>query len=137
MSVEILDSATIVNFVEDDEVFGAIVRERFSHLDIDGDGVLSYEEMLRELQSLRVFETHFGIDVKPDPDELSSVYGSLFLQFDRDCDGKVDVGEFMEETKKMMVAMANGIGFSPVQMVLEENSFLKKAVERESTKVGA
>lgn len=137
MSVEILDGATIVNFVEDDEVFGATVKERFSNLDVDRDGVLSYKEMLSELQSLRVFETHFGIDVKPDPEELSSVYGSLFSQFDRDCNGKVDLGEFMAETKKMMLAMANGIGFSPVQMVLEENSFLKKAVERESMKIVA
>lgn len=137
MSVELLDGATIVNFVEDEEVFGAIVRERFSHLDSDRDGVLSYGEMLRELQSLRVLETHFGIDVKPDPDEVSAVYGSLFLLFDRDCNGKVDLGEFMAETKKMMLAMANGIGLLPIQMVLEENGFLKKAVERETTKLAA
>ncbi|XP_038888629.1 uncharacterized protein LOC120078427 [Benincasa hispida] len=137
MSVEILDSATIVNFVEDEEAFSDSIRERFSHLDLDRDGVLCYGEMLKELQSLRVLETHFGIDTKPDPDELSSVYGSLFSQFDRDCNGKVDLGEFMAETKKMMLAMANGIGFSPVQMLLEENSFLKKAVDRESTKLAA
>ncbi|KAA0059111.1 hypothetical protein IC582_000511 [Cucumis melo] len=137
MSVEILDSATIVNFVEDEEAFSGWIRERFSHLDMDRDGVLCYGEMLKELQSLRVFETHFGIDTKPDPNELSSVYASLFLQFDRDCNGKVDLGEFMAETKKMMLAMANGIGLSPVQMLLEENSFLKKAVDRESTKLAA
>ncbi|XP_022136066.1 uncharacterized protein LOC111007849 [Momordica charantia] len=137
MSVELLDGATIVSFVEDEEVFGATVKERFSHLDSDRDGVLSYGEMLRELQSLRVLETHFGIDVKPDPDEVSAVYGSLFLLFDRDCNGKVDLGEFMAETKKMMLAMANGIGLLPIQMVLEENGFLKKAVERETTKLAA
>ncbi|MCI90008.1 hypothetical protein A2U01_0111297, partial [Trifolium medium] len=29
--------------------------------------------MLKELQGLRVFETHFGIDVESDPDELARV----------------------------------------------------------------
>ena len=43
--------------------------------------------------------------------------------------------EFKAETKSMMLAMANGLGFLPVQMVLEEGSLLKKAVEREYTKL--
>lgn len=81
MSVEVLDGSTIVDFVEDDEAFGVFMRERFSHLDTDCDGLLSYAEMLEELRALRVFETHFGIDEKPDPAELSQVYGSLFVQF--------------------------------------------------------
>ncbi|KAI4308430.1 hypothetical protein L6164_031507 [Bauhinia variegata] len=137
MSVEILDCSTIVNFVEDDEAFNASVADLFTHLDTDKDGHLSYAEMLKELQSLRVFETHFGIDVKRDPDELTRVYDSLFVQFDHDLNGRVDLEEFKEETKQMMLAMANGMGFLPIQMVLEEDSLLKKAVERELTKVAA
>ncbi|XWS75832.1 hypothetical protein CRYUN_Cryun01aG0125900 [Craigia yunnanensis] len=122
MSVEVLDSATIVSFVEDEEAFNVSIRDRFAHLDT---------------ASLRVFETHFGIDVKTDPKELANVYNSLFVQFDHDSNGTVDLEEFKAETKSMMLAMANGIGFLPVQMVLEEGSFLKKAVERESTKLAA
>ncbi|KAG8640522.1 uncharacterized protein LOC110608286 [Manihot esculenta] len=132
MSVEVLDGATIVNFVEDEEAFTVSVRDRFDNLDTDQDGLLSYAEMLKELQSLRVFETHFGIDVKTDPEELARIYSSLFDQFDHDLSGRVDLEEFKEETKQMMLAMANGLGFLPVQMVLEEDSLLKKAVERES-----
>lgn len=137
MSVEILDSDTIVNFIEDEAAFGAFIRDQFAHLDTDHDGLLSYSEMLGDLQGLRVFETDFGIDVKPDPDELSSVYSSLFLQFDRDASGMVDLDEFKAETKKMMLAMANGLGFLPVQMVLGEGSFLMKAVERETAILAA
>lgn len=133
MSVEVLDSSTIVNFVEDEEAFGDFMLDRFSRLDTDRDGLLSYAEMLEELRALRVFETHFGIDVKSDPDELSQVYGSLFVQFDRDSNGSVDLEEFKAETKRMMLGMASGLGFLPVQMVLEEDSLLKKAVEREMT----
>ncbi|KAJ6680535.1 CALCIUM-BINDING EF-HAND FAMILY PROTEIN-LIKE [Salix purpurea] len=108
MSVEILDGATIVNFLEDEEAFNVSVRDRFAHLDSNHDGQLSYEEMLKELQGLR---------------------------FDHDLNGTVDLEEFKAETRQMMLAMANGMGFLPVQMVLEEDSFLKKAVEWESAKL--
>ncbi|KAK1389102.1 EF-Hand 1 [Heracleum sosnowskyi] len=110
MSVQVLDGATILSFVEDDEAFTGSIQERFVLLDTDHNGVLSYAEMLKELQSLRVLETHFGIDVETDPDELNHA-----------------------EMKQMMLAMADGLGFLPVQMALEENSLLMKAVQREST----
>ncbi|KAK8485583.1 hypothetical protein V6N13_029464 [Hibiscus sabdariffa] len=125
MSVEVLDSATIVNFIEDEEAFNISIHDRFVCLDADRDGLLSYVELLKELQSLRVLETHFGVDVETDPEEVARVYGA------------VDLEEFKSETKRMMLAMANGMGFLPVQMVLEEGSLLKVAVERESTKLAA
>ena len=135
MSVEVLDATTIVNFVEDEEAFHGSICDRFACLDVNHDGLLSYSEMLKELKSLRVFETHFGIDVKPEPCEIARVYELLFELFDHDSNGTVDLEEFETETKRMMLAMANGLGFLPVQMVLEEDSLLKKAVERETSKV--
>jgi hypothetical protein len=93
--------------------------------------------MLKELQGLRVFETHFGIDVESDPDELARVYESLFVQFDYNLNGMVDLEEFKKETKQMMLAMADGMGFLPIQMVLEEDSILKLAVEREYNNAAA
>ncbi|KAJ0582798.1 putative EF-hand domain-containing protein [Helianthus annuus] len=91
--------------------------------------------MLKELQSLRMTETHFGVDVKPDPKELARVYDSSFVQFDRDSNGTVDFEEFKAETKLMLHAMADDLGFLPVQMILDEDSFLKKAVDREHMKL--
>ncbi|KAL8205311.1 hypothetical protein R6Q57_008862 [Mikania cordata] len=135
MSVELLDGGIILGFIEDDEAFNGSVQDRFAYLDTNHDGLLSYSEMLKELQSLRMIETHFGIDVKPDPEELAHVYGSLFVQFDRDSNGVVDLEEFKAETKRMMVAMANDLGFLHVQMILDEDSFLKKAVDREFLKL--
>ncbi|XP_044466884.1 uncharacterized protein LOC123196820 [Mangifera indica] len=137
MSVEVLDGATIISFVEDEDAFSVSVHDRFTNLDKDKDGLLSYAEMMKELKSLRVFETHFGIDEKPDPDETANLYNSLFLKFDHDSNGSVDLEEFKAETKQMMLAMANGIGVLPIQMALEEDSFLRKAVEKETTKLGA
>ncbi|OEL33929.1 hypothetical protein BAE44_0005052 [Dichanthelium oligosanthes] len=55
------------------------------------------------------------------------------LTFDRDGSGKVDRQEFRAEMREvmLMLAVANGLGFLPVQMVLEEGSFLKVAVDSE------
>ncbi|MQL78882.1 hypothetical protein Taro_011314 [Colocasia esculenta] len=126
MSVELLDGATIRSFVEDEQLFNSTVDDRFTGLDTNGDGLLSYSEMARELQSLRVLETHFSFDeVKPSRDELCWLYGSLFSQFDHDGSGSVDLEEFRSETRKMLMAVANGLGFLPMQMVLEEGRFLK------------
>ncbi|CAI0419991.1 unnamed protein product [Linum tenue] len=137
MSVEVLDGNTIVKFVGDEEAFTVSVHELFVNLDSDHDGQLSYSEMLKELQSLRVFETHFRIDESMSPSELASVYESLFTKFDHDSNGTVDLEEFKAETRQMMLAMASGMGFLPVQMVLEEDSLLKKAVEWETAMIAA
>ncbi|XP_045797318.1 uncharacterized protein LOC123891488 [Trifolium pratense] len=137
MSVEILDGATIVHFLEDEEAFNSSIGNRFARLDTNNDGLLSYEEMLKELQGLRVFETHFGIDVESDPNELARVYQSLFVQFDHNLNGAVDLEEFKKETRQMMLAVADGMGFLPIQMVLEEDSILKLAVEREYNNMAA
>ncbi|XP_020267863.1 uncharacterized protein LOC109843338 [Asparagus officinalis] len=132
MSVEILDGATIRNFIDDEAAFTDLVKDRFAYLDSNHDGLLSYSEMAKELKSLRVLETHFGIDdAGLCPEELVRLYRGLFAKFDRDGNGSVDLEEFKAEMKEVMIAVANGIGFLPVQMVVEEGSFLKKAVDRE------
>lgn len=57
MSVEVLDGATILSFVEDEEAFSEFIVERFNNLDKDHDGILSYSEMLKELQ-VRAYRSH-------------------------------------------------------------------------------
>ncbi|KAJ0986843.1 hypothetical protein J5N97_005199 [Dioscorea zingiberensis] len=116
MSVEILDGETIRSFVEDEQAFNISVESRFTALDTDNNGRLSYIEMMKELMSLRVIETHFGVDIGLSHEELVQVYGSLFSRFDHDGDGTVDLEEFRAEMKEMMLAVAKGLGFLPVQM---------------------
>ncbi|XP_006660755.1 uncharacterized protein LOC102706403 [Oryza brachyantha] len=135
MSVEILDGRTVESFVEDEGAFNSTVDDRFAALDADRDGRLSYADMAGELMSLRVLETHFGVDkAAMGADELVELYRGLFARFDRDGDGAVDREEFRAEMKEVMLAVASGLGFLPVQMVVEEGSFLKRAVERELAK---
>ncbi|CAL5001345.1 unnamed protein product [Urochloa decumbens] len=132
MSVEILDGSTVRSFVEDEPAFNSSVDGRFAALDADHDGLLSYAEMAGELMSLRVLEKHFGVDeATKEPEELAGLYHGLFARFDRDGNGEVDRDEFRAEMKEVMLAVANGLGFLPVQMVVEEGSFLKVAVDRE------
>uniref|UniRef100_A0A0D9XEZ3 EF-hand domain-containing protein n=1 Tax=Leersia perrieri TaxID=77586 RepID=A0A0D9XEZ3_9ORYZ len=135
MSVEILDGRTVESFVKDETAFNSSVDGRFAALDGDRDGRLSYADMAGELMSLRVLETHFGVDGAVATDsELVDLYRGLFDRFDRDGDGAVDREEFRAEMKEVLLAVADGIGFLPVQMVVEEGSFLKMAVERELAK---
>jgi hypothetical protein len=134
--VEILDGRTVQSFVEDEGAFNASVDGRFAALDTNHDGLLSYPEMASELMSLRVLDKHFGVDEAGvlGPDELTGLYRGMFARFDRDGDGAVDKEEFRAEMKEVMLAVASGLGFLPVQMVVEEGSFLKVAVDRELAK---
>ncbi|KAJ4786329.1 Calcium-binding EF-hand family protein [Rhynchospora pubera] len=94
-------------------------------------GRLSYAEMAKELVKLRVIETHFGVDGNGlTKYELGQLYQGLFARFDHDANGSVDLEEYKSEVPEMMLAIANGLGFLPVQMVLEEWSFLELAIER-------
>nr|AWT24532.1 calcium-binding EF-hand family like-protein [Triticum aestivum] len=133
MSVEILDGKTVQSFVEDEGAFNASVDGRFAALDANHDGLLSYAEMAGELMSLLVLEKHFGVDEAGalGPDELAGLYRGLFARFDHDGNGTVDRDEFRAEMKEVMLAVASGLGFVPVQVVVEEGSFLKVAVDRE------
>ncbi|KAK7385813.1 hypothetical protein VNO78_31700 [Psophocarpus tetragonolobus] len=104
--------------VGDEQGLNVCVRDLFAQLDTDTNGLLSYEEK----QRLRVLENG-------DPiwhgDELTCVYESLYVQLDH------DLKEFKEEMKQIMLAMADGLGSLAVQMALQHDSLLMKAVHRE------
>jgi hypothetical protein len=131
MSVEILDGRTVQSFVEDEGAFNSCVDARFAALDADRDGRLSYAEMAAELAALRVREAHFGADAPAPAAEVAELYGALFARFDRDGDGAVGPDEFRAEMRDLMLAVASGLGALPVQMVVEEGSLLRRAVDRE------
>ena len=65
-----LDGATIRDFIEDKDTNRSI-NDRFTSFDTNHDGRLSYTKIAKELKSLRVLETHFGVDeVKMTSNEL-------------------------------------------------------------------
>ncbi|KAL6288385.1 hypothetical protein ACE6H2_005895 [Prunus campanulata] len=136
MGVVIIDGSTVRDFVREEAQFKKSVDEQFVALDLNKDGVLSRAELRKAFESLRLIEAHFGIDVATPPEQLTQLYDSIFDKFDTDQSGTVDLEEFREEMKKIMLGIADGLGSSPIQMVLEDDdqNFLKKAADLEASK---
>ncbi|KAL6125116.1 hypothetical protein ACLB2K_077624 [Fragaria x ananassa] len=137
MGVVIIDGTTVKDFVSDEVQFKKSVDERFAALDLNKDGVLSRSELRKAFESMRLIETHFGMDVGTSPDELTQLYNSIFDKFDCDQSGTVDLDEFREEMKKILLAIADGLGSCPIQMALEDQSFLKQAADLEASKTSS
>lgn len=139
MGVVIIDGTTVRDFVNDESRFKKSVDEQFAALDLNNDGVLSRSELRTAFESMRLIEAHFGIDVATTPEELTRLYDSVFDTFDGDSSGTVDRGEFLSEMKKIMLAIADGLGSSPIQMALENDSpsLLQKAADLEASKTAA
>ncbi|WVZ03803.1 hypothetical protein V8G54_024609 [Vigna mungo] len=136
MGVVIIDGTTVRDFVNDADAFAKSVDEQFVALDLNNDGVLSRSELRTAFESMRLIETHFGIDVTTTPEQLATLYDSIFDKFDGDRSGTVDRDEFREEMKRIMLAIADGLGSFPIQMILEDdpNSLLQKAADLEASK---
>ncbi|KAJ4711713.1 Calcium-binding EF-hand family protein [Melia azedarach] len=138
MGVVVIDGSTVRDFVNDEEQFKKSVDERFAALDLNHDGVLSKSELRKAFESMRLIETHFGVDVSTPPDQLTQLYDSIFDKFDLDSSGTIDLDEFRSEMKKIMLAIADGLGSCPIQMALEEDgdqNFLKQAADLEASKL--
>ncbi|CAN8284536.1 unnamed protein product [Cochlearia groenlandica] len=140
MGVVVIDGSTVRSFVNDEEEFNKTIEKRFSSLDINNDGVLSRSELRKSLESMRLLESHFGVDVVTPKEELTKLYDSIFEKFDADRSGNVDLDEFRSEMKKIVLAIADGIGSCPIRMVLDDDddddgNLLKKAADLEASKL--
>ncbi|PIN10569.1 hypothetical protein CDL12_16840 [Handroanthus impetiginosus] len=140
MVVVIIDGSTILSFVNNETQFQKSIEEAFASLDLDNDGVLSRSELRRGSESLRLIETHFGVDFSTPAEEVAKLHDAVFEKFDCDKSGTVDRKEFGNEVRNILVAIAEGLGFCPIQMALEDEdkiSFLKLAADFEGSKVFA
>lgn len=134
MSTVVLDGSTVRKFVEANEAFNKAMDEKFLELDTNQDGVLSRSELRKALESFRLLESEMGMEVSSTAQELNALYDSVFDGFDTDRNNKVDLNEFRSEMKNIMLAIADGLGAAPIQLLLEEGGLLKDAVEFESAK---
>ncbi|KAE8704615.1 putative ATP binding protein [Hibiscus syriacus] len=140
MGVVIINGSTVRNFVTDEEHFNKCMDESFVSLDLNSDGVLCRSELRKAFESLRLIEAHFGVDVTTPPEQLNEMYDSIFDKFDVDGSNTVDPNEFKSEMKKILLAIADGLGSCPIQMALEDDdrsNFLKKAADLEAAKLVA
>ncbi|KAK8490973.1 hypothetical protein V6N13_126122 [Hibiscus sabdariffa] len=140
MGVVIIDGSTVRNFVTDEEHFNKCMDESFTSLDLNDDGVLCRSELRKAFESLRLIEAHFGVDISTPPEKLNELYDSIFDKFDLDHSNTVDRQEFKSEMKKILLAIADGLGSCPIQMALEDDdqsNFLKKAADHEAANLVA
>lgn len=126
MSVLLLNDQTILGFINDKEAFGGCAGERFHELDVDGDGLISREELRWG------FGSGIALDAEGDAEEgTNGPFDAAFDRCDGDKDGALGPGEFRGLVEEIMRALAQGIGRVPVSMVLQEGSLFVKAVEHE------
>nr|DAD28940.1 TPA_asm: hypothetical protein HUJ06_030408 [Nelumbo nucifera] len=85
--------------MEDEQASEGSVHNHFGQLDTNKDDCFSYTELMKEVQSQGVFETHFSMDVKMDTSEPALTYSSLFHQFNHDSNGSLDLKEFIAEIR--------------------------------------
>ncbi|KAL2643183.1 hypothetical protein R1flu_010770 [Riccia fluitans] len=131
MGVVFIDGTTVRDFVKDEEAFNKAVDPLFTDLDTNKDGVLSRSELRPAFERLSLIESHLGVPVHKTPEELKVIYDEVFEKFDTDHNQTVDHMEFREQIKQILLAVAEGLGDSPLNMIVEDESLLAKAVEHE------
>ncbi|XP_061375500.1 respiratory burst oxidase homolog protein C-like [Gastrolobium bilobum] len=126
MSVAVVNSSTVTEFVDDTATFDCFVREWFAMVDQNGDGKLSRDEIRGGLGML----LSLGSESQPQQD-IDSVLELIFKRFDEDRKGALVLKEFKSLMKDIMHAVARGIGGSPIIVALDKHSLLMKAAQRE------
>ncbi|PPS11251.1 hypothetical protein GOBAR_AA09377 [Gossypium barbadense] len=69
---------------------------------------------------------------------MDESFAALDLNEDGVCRNTIDPQEFKSEMKKILLAIADGLGSCPIQMALEDDdrsNFLKKAADLEAAKL--
>lgn len=126
MSVAVLNESTVHDFVQDSDAFEKSVDEQFKMFDSNGDGAVSRADISRGYGKLMALEYE-----KQSEEEVNSLYDSIFERFDEEKNGTLNRNQFRRFMKEMMLAMARSFGDVPVQVALDHNSMLMKAVEHE------
>ncbi|TYJ95513.1 calcium-binding EF hand family protein [Cucumis melo var. makuwa] len=126
MSVAFLNDTTVTNFINDTKIFDDCVKESFKKLDRDNDGFLNKNELRNGFGSQPL-----ELELMDPVDDLCEV---VCHKFNVEKSGGIDENEFKSVVRDILLAMALGIGNFPLQVALQQDSFLMKAVELEKAK---
>ena len=121
-----VNSSTVMGFIQDTKKFNNCINECFEMLDIDGNVMFSRELLYGGLHKLLSLENNTIQE-----EEINNLYEVIFKRFDKDEKCFIDRMEFESLIRKLMLAMARGIGDLPVLVAFEKHSLLLKAVQHE------
>ncbi|GAB2277565.1 hypothetical protein Dimus_012275 [Dionaea muscipula] len=130
----IIDGPMLTTFVADSISFNESADERFRVLDTNGDGVLSRSDLRGKLDWLMAFEYEAQSD-EEEARKAKEMDDSIFDRFDGDQRGTIGQEEFRRMLAELMLAVARGIGTTPVGLAVEECSMMIKAYEYESKRI--
>jgi len=126
MNVVVVNSTTVTDFVNDTTNFDSFVKEWFAMLDANGDSNLSRDEIHGGFARFMPLGSH-----SQSQEEIDRVLELIFTRFDEGQNDSLDLNGFKSLMTEIMNAVARGIGGSPIIVVLEKDSLLVKAVQRE------
>lgn len=92
--------------------------------DHDGKGELSRDKLQKRFGKFSPGE--YDLQSR---DEIKKLHDIVFEKFDVDRNGVIDRKEFRELMKEIMLAKARGIGNFSVPIIVQEDSFLMRAVK--------
>ncbi|KAH7387433.1 hypothetical protein KP509_16G022900 [Ceratopteris richardii] len=133
MPLVLLDGSTVRDFVKDEQAFQEAMKSRFQEMDLNEDGSLSRAELRSAFERMRLLECSLGFPISQTPAQLNALYDSVFEKFDTDHSGNVDFNEFCTQMSEILLAIADGLGSSPIQVLIEEGGILQDAVKHEET----
>lgn len=125
-----IDGPMITRFAGDAIAFNKVSDDRFNILDTDCDGILSRNDL----------NGHFDWQLALDHDQQSNDEDEkgmedMFDRFDVDKSGGIDRMEFRRMMMELMMAVVRGIGDTPVSVMVDEDSLVKKAYDHELTRI--
>ncbi|KAK9691775.1 hypothetical protein RND81_09G219100 [Saponaria officinalis] len=117
-----IDGPMITKFIENTTAFNECAEKRFKALDLDGDGVLTRDDLRGALGGWLIA---MDMDSQSN-EEIKRAYDSIFEKFNAG-NNSINCENFRSMLVEIMLAMARGIGNTPMNVLLDEDSLLLNA----------
>ncbi|KAE8719110.1 putative aquaporin PIP2-6-like [Hibiscus syriacus] len=118
---QVLDGSSIMELVDNDEVFSSFVDHKFKELDKDNDGQLSVKELKPVVADIGAA---LGLPVQGSSPVSDNIYSEALNEFTHGQQEKVSKTEFKEVLSDILLGMAAGLKRDPVVILRIEGEDL-------------
>ncbi|KAE8667372.1 putative aquaporin PIP2-6-like [Hibiscus syriacus] len=123
---QVLDGSSIMELVENDEVFSSFVDHKFKELDKDNDGQLSVKELKPAVADIGAA---LGLPVQGSSPVSDNIYSEVLNEFTHGQQEKVSKTEFKEVLSDILLGMAAGLKRDPVVILRIEGEDLLEFID--------